>query len=359
MNKEEMLANIESLSVEVRSIADELLDTSKDVNEVRGRLDAKKEELRKAKLAFAQLEMPKEEPVKEVRSALFDKDAWLNAAKEHRSLTVGSNGAVAQIKQLFTAVGIDNSVLNQAKFYYGPNAMTSIPVLAPTIADPSSAAEGATNVSADTTAVYGTCEIQPLAYMSVLPISAEALSLGTIDLEAELPAVFAKAFRNTMHNGMMQGAGTNKTMKGLFTSATAGNSTAANFTMSALANLATTVAGKDEPYSIVMNPSIYAKFIADTTSGEDVKIYKECLIRDKMIEGVPVILDSKAPSAITSGSILAVAAPLARYAIGVAGEVQIDPIKVPGDANTYFQATMFFSGKQISDSDVYSIKKSS
>lgn len=355
MDRDELLALIASLSSEVRSIADEYSDSSKDVKDINARLEAKKEELRKAKQELSQLDMPKEDPKTEVRSALFDKEEWIKAAKEKRGLTVGSNGAVSQIKELFKAVGLNNGILDKAKFYYGPNAMTSIPVLAPTIADPSSCAEGTTNASSDATAVYSTCEIQPLAYMSVLPISAEALTLGTIDLEAELPAVFAKAFQNVMHNGMMVGAGTSKQMKGIFQSATAGNSTA-GMNIKTLAQLATTVAGKDEPYTIIMNPAIYSAILADTTAGEDIKIYKESLIRDKMIEGVPVVLDAKAPSATSSGSIVVAAVPLARYAIGVAGEVQIDPIKVPGDANTYFQATMFFSGKQIADSDIYSIK---
>ena len=112
---------------------------------------------------------------------------------------------------------------------------------------------------------------------------------------------------------------------------------------------------KDEEYEIIMHPTTYGAILADSTSGEDVKIYKESLIRDKRIEGVKIRLDSKAPYATTAGAVLAVAAPLSRYAIGVAGEMEITPIKVKGDTNTYFQAVMFFSGKQVSDSDIYAI----
>jgi len=105
-----------------------------------------------------------------------------------------------------------------------------------------------------------------------------------------------------------------------------------------------------------MNPSVYSGILADATAGEDVKLYKEGLIRDKMIEGVRVRLDSKAPNTFTTGKVVVVASPLSRYAIGVAGQINIDPIKVKGDTNTYFQATMFFNGKQISAKDINAIK---
>lgn len=83
---------------------------------------------------------------------------------------------------------------------------------------------------------------------------------------------------------------------------------------------------------------------------------KEELIRNKTIEGVKVTLDGNAPKTFATGNIVAAASPLARYAIGVASEIIIDPIKVKGDTNTYFQAAMFFSGKQITDSDILSLK---
>ena len=71
--------------------------------------------------------------------------------------------------------------------------------------------------------------------------------------------------------------------------------------------------------------------------------------------GVNIVLDAAAPSATAAGSVLAVAVPFSLYAIGVAGELVIKPVDVLGDTKSYFQAIMFFSGKQISDSDLYSL----
>ena len=95
--------------------------------------------------------------------------------------------------------------------------------------------------------------------------------------------------------------------------------------------------------------------LADATAGEDVKLYKEGLIRDKSIEGVRIVLDAGAPKATAAGSVLAVAVPFNRYAIGIAGELSIKPVDVLGDTKSYFQATMFFSGKQVSDKDLLSL----
>lgn len=362
MNKEEMLAKIESLSVEVRSIADELLDTSKDVNEVRGRLDAKKEELRKAKQELAQLDMPNEKGNK-VERGLFNKDTWLEAVKENRGITIGSTGAILQIKQLVKEVADVDPILSKVRFFYGNNASTNIPVLSP-IADPSDYAEGATNVTVDTAASVSVTSLTPKAYAAVLPISAEMLTMGSVNLEAELPSIFQDAFKKVMHTGAVVGAGTSGKMKGLFTVA-ADTASGSNITEMAqsqtvvkiadLATLALTVGAKNEPYQIVMNPSVYSSILADSTSGEKYKIYCEELIRNKSIEGVPVVLDGNAPTASTSGSVLVVAAPLARYAVGIAGEIVITPIKVKGDTNTYFQAEWFFNGAPVCNKDLYAL----
>lgn len=357
MNREELEARIENLSKEVRMCADEFLDTSKDVKEVEERSAKLKAELAQAKKELAQLDAPVDGG--EVRSAIFNRDEWLKVAKgETRSLTIGSTGAINQVKQLFKEIADNDDLLNKASFYYGPNASTNIPVLA-TIDDPASFAEGATNASADTSAGVSVTEIQPLGYVSVLPITAEALTMNTINLEAELPSIFGKAFKKIMHQGMLTGIGSSKAMKGLFVSAASNADgkismdTGKKYQLSKLAELALKCTSKDEEFTIVMNPGVYGKFLADSTSGEDIKLYKESLIRDKSIEGVKVFLDPKAPNLDTDGAAVAVGAPLARYAIGQATQVSIDTIKVKGDTNTYFQATMFFSGKQISDKDIY------
>ncbi|MBO8449675.1 MAG: hypothetical protein IAA96_01055, partial [Spirochaetes bacterium] len=91
-------------------------------------------------------------------------------------------------------------------------------------------------------------------------------------------------------------------MKGIFTSAkdnTDGVTEIAGTAVkiSELAGLALKIRSKDESFAIVMNPSVYQGILSDATAGEDVKLYKESLIRDKSIEGVKIVLDVAAPSA--------------------------------------------------------------
>lgn len=354
---DELLEELEKLNKELRSASDKYLDQNNKVEDVDKEIAELRSKVAEVKKEIAQRSAPKDPGEGKIASPLYDKRSWLDAAKEKRSITIGSTGAINQVKDLVKKVADNNDILQKASFYYGPNASTIIPVLAP-IDDPDGYAEGASDVAVDTDAGVSVCEITPKAYAKILPITAEALTMNTIDLEKELPEVFAKAFRKVMHSGMMSGSGSSKAMKGLFVSAASGTKTqlAASQTaikLSDLSALALTVSSKDEEYEIVMHPQTYSAILADSTSGEDVKIYKESLIRDKMIEGVKIRLDSKAPYATTAGSVLAVAAPLSRYAIGVAGELEISPIKVKGDTKTYFQAIMFFSGKQVSDSDLY------
>lgn len=359
--KKELQSEIDTIDMDIRSMMNDVKDASKDVNidEVR----AKKAELetRRAGLVkeLAQCDAPVD--AGETRSTLQDEFRKL-ARGEVRGITIGSTGNVNQIKQLFNEVANKDDILDQASLFYGPNAATNIPVLAP-LTDPAAYAEAATDVSVDTDASVATTQIAPKAHVSVLPVSAEMLEMGAVDFEAELSGIFQKTFRRVMHKEMIVGSGAN-TMTGVFVAATgagvtSAGSVASNATaikISDLVSLALAVSGKDEEYSIVLNPSVYQGALADSTAGEDVKLYKESLIRDKSIEGVKVILDRNAPNTFGTGKILAVACPLSRYAIGIGGEIRIKTINVKGDTNTYFQAEMFFNGKQISATDLACIK---
>ena len=361
--KFQLESEIADCEVELRSLMDANKEKKMGVEEIRSKkaeIETRRSNLLKE---MAQLDAPKDDEGAETRSKLFDAEEWRKLARgEVRSLSIGSTGAINQIKQLFREVADTDEILNKASFYYGPNAATNIPVLAP-LGDVSGYAEGTTNVTVDTDASVMTTSITPKAHVSVLPITAEALELNSINLESELPAIFQKAFSKAMHTEMLTGSGATS-MKGIFEDATdtnvttvgsiATNATAAK--VSDLVKLALACSGKDEEYTIVLNPSVYSGILADSTAGEDVKLYKEGLIRDKEIEGVKVILDRKAPNTFGAGKIVAVGVPLSRYAIGVGGSLVIDPIKVKGDTNTYFQATMFFGGKQIAVKDIIALK---
>lgn len=345
----EIAGKVASLGDEIRSKKMSKADAEKVIAELRQKKHDLEQEL-------ATMQAPKGT---ENRSAFPTNEDFLKAVQEKRAITIGGNGQVNQVKKLVTAIGEVDGILARAEYFYGPNAATEIPVLDPIMAA-DFAAEGATSISSDTQAVYGTTSIQPKAIVSVLPVSVEALTLGTVDLAAELPAIFKKAFSKKMHEKMVTGTDTGKGFNGLFNAVPSANVTSlaasqTSIKLSDLAALALSVADADEPYEIVMNSATYAKVLADSTSGEDVKLYKESLIRGKEIEGVKITLDRHAPSATTAGALLAVAAPISRYGIGIGGEIVIDPIKKVGDTNTYFQATMFAGGKPFSVNDLKAI----
>ena len=151
--------------------------------------------------------------------------------------------------------------------------------------------------------------ITPYAYVSVLPVSTETLILGNVDLESELLVIFADAFAQNFHAGVLTGDGTGLNFKGLFTDILTSNKVECEAVgvpkVADLISLALQIKDFDDS-AIVINLSIYAQILADTTVGV-ADVDKEELIRNKTIEGVNVILTGTAPSPISSGSTVAVA----------------------------------------------------
>ena len=298
--------------------------------------------------------------------SLITRDSLLKAAAERRSLVIGTSqlGAVNQIRELFKEIAETDNILNYASYYYGPNAATNIPVLSPMEDVNPVSAEGAEDVDVDDSTALSVTEITPQAYARVLPVTAEMLQMGVVDIESQIPDIFRQSYQRVMHKGMLTGDGAGKNMKGIFTSAkeaaatdTTRHTAAAgtNVTVTELAGLALQISSLDASFRLIMNPKVYQGILADEDDSEDIKIYKEGLIRDKSIEGVSILLDAYAPTSTEAGEPLVVACPLSRYAFGVAGELMIKPIDVLKDTKTYYQAIMFFSSKQISDTDLYSI----
>ncbi|MDR3170317.1 MAG: phage major capsid protein [Treponema sp.] len=280
------------------------------------------------------------------------------ALREKRAITLNGTGAINQVQELAKQLQAKTPVLKLVKYFYGPNASTNIPILSPSIATPGNYAEGETAIPADTQAQMVNKTITPYAYISLLPISAEALLLGSINIESELPVIFSDAFAQGYHNGILTGNGTGRNFKGIFPSIITANkvecAAAGTPKMADLVRLAMTIQDMTDEAVIIMNPGVYAQIMADPTEGV-ADLYKEALIRDKEIEGVGVILTSGAPGSVTAGSVVAVAGRLTDYGIGLASEITIDPIKKAGDSNTYFQATMFANGTPIIDKNWYGL----
>ena len=125
--------------------------------------------------------------------------------------------------------------------------------------------------------------------------------------------------------------------------------------MADLVKLALTMRDYTDDAVIVMHPAIYSGIQADPTAGV-AELYKEELIRTKTVEGVRVILTGYAPSSVSAGSTVAVAGRMADYAVGLASEIAIEPVKRVGDTNTYFQAIVFANGGKILTRNFYGLR---
>jgi HK97 family phage major capsid protein len=237
-------------------------------------------------------------------------------------------------------------LLQGVKYFYGPNASTNIPVFSPTIATPARYAEGATGITPETQAVLGYKVLSPKAFVSLLKVSAEAIDLGSVNLEAELPIIFADAFAQGFHKAIATGTGTGNNFTGIFTTAAAGSTIAADPGIKALRDLALQLQDYADSGVIIINPSVYSLIMADSTGGE-VDLYKEELIRNKTIEGVSVILTGAAPSSVASGAVYAVGGRLENYGLAMASEIKIEPGNIVGDTNHYFTASVYANGNAI------------
>jgi HK97 family phage major capsid protein len=334
---------------DVKNIKDEIVNAVK--TEV---LDAIKAEKRSLEQASLSASAPKTEGVAtEVRELA-------EAIREKRSISLAGTGISNVVAQMTKLAAAKMPLLGKVKYFYGRDASTNIPVWAPSLAVPSNYDEGATGVSSDSTAVLGVTSITPYSYISVLPITNEALLLTGSNLEAELPGIFAEAFAKAMHAGICTGSGTGRNMQGLFTASVipAANLVACAAAgapkMADLVSLALKVADYYDDGAIVMNSAIYSAVMADTTDG--IQMYKQELAANKTIEGVKVILTSYAPSATTADALVAVGGNFADYAIGMANALEIQPMKKVGDNVTYFQAVAYFNGKPILADNFFALK---
>jgi len=338
------------INVQLRSLSDKVKAGEIKTEDAQKQLDELKLQKRELEQKIAQANLPTEErsaSLADIKKAMIEK----------RAITLNGTGAINQIKELQKELSKKKEILNLVRVFYGQNASTNIPVFSPSLATPATAAEGATNIAVDNQAALGNKALTPHAFVSILPVSAEALTLGSINFEAELPEIFADAFADGFAKQIIQGDGNDKNFKGLFTgiSETVNCAAAGMPKIADLVNLALTMKDYTDDAVIIMNSTVYSGIQADATNGV-AQLYKEELIRNKTIEGVKVIITGYAPSAITAGSIAAVAGRMSDYAFGLASEITIEPIKKVGDTNTYFQALVFANGDKILNKNFYGLK---
>ena len=288
-------------------------------------------------------------------------EAWRevkNAMVEKRAVTLGGTGKVNLVADIIKECVAKTPLLEKVRFFTGRDSETRIPVWSPSIAQPVAYAEGATGITSDTQAVLGVQSIQPYAYVSILPVSDATLLMSGANLEAELPQIFAQAFNKALHAGIVSDDGTGKNMTGLFKATgtqTIECATSGSPKMADVVALALKLQDYYENGVIVMNPAIYSAITAVET-GDALSVYREELIRNKTVEGVRVILTSYAPTATTAGSVVAVGGDLSQYALAIAQEMQIEPMRKVGDLNTYFQCSAYFNGAPILPANFWALK---
>ncbi|MCL2440473.1 MAG: phage major capsid protein [Treponema sp.] len=338
------------VNIELRKLSEKIKDGSVKAEDAQKELDTLKTQKREIEQKIAQANIPTEErttSLADIKKAMIEK----------RAITLNGTGAINQVKELQKELSRKKEILNLVRYFYGPNAATNIPILSPGLATPATAAEGATGINADTQAALGNKSLTPHAFVSILPVSAETLSLGSINFEAELPAIFADAFADGFAKQVIEGDGTGLNFNGLFTGLVNNVecSTVGSPKIADLVSLALTMKDYTDDAVIVMHPTVYSAIQADATVGV-AQLYKEELIRSKTIEGVKVILTGYAPSETATGSTVAVAGRMSDYGLGLASEITIEPIKKVGDTNTYFQAIVFANGHKIIGKNFYGLK---
>ena len=344
---------LDEVKTEVRTSLEKSLDEK--VKEIREGIDAQ------MRAGFAELAKPRIEvvgPASELR-AVSDQMAAIGRdfmqKGEKRSLTLSGAGAYNVLKSFETVITDRHDILSKVRYEYGASAQTNIPVFTARPARPEKRGEGATGIGGDGTAEQSVTTITPYVYYSEIFVSAENLVQGAANVEAALPPLFATSFLDAQHYGMITGDGT---MLGLYANATltadvncakAGAPTWADFV-----GFAGTLKSKAfNPIIITSSTFVGNLLLSTAASHEGLKME---LLTKGSIRGVPVWEDPFAGATNETGHIVAVGMDPKNYVIAMARELVIEPIRTPGTAGVYFQATSFFNGKPIIAANGYQLK---
>lgn len=335
------------------------------LDEMRSAFDAKMQKLEEQQKSLearefeiAQKEARANAPVSAPVETMEVRDAFLKADAEKRAVTLGGTGATKLVNALVEKIEESNTLVSKASFFRGRDAATKISCVNPGPARPSKAAEGATGLTGDSQMALTACEVDPYAWFSEVAVSAETLKFNPV-FGAKLPAIMAKSFSQAMGTAMMTGTGASNSMKGIFVSVPSGNKTtcaaAGAPTRAELKAFAVKLKAKEfEEPCIIMSDVIYSAITAPEPTGYD-PVYNSLVETKPNVLGIPVHVTAKAPSTTTSGSVMVWGGELSNYAIGLADEVEISPIKTPGSTNTYFQCISFFSGKVMVEDNTYAL----
>jgi len=346
MNEEKL-----KIDMELRSLSEKIKDGSIKAEDAKielEKLSAQKRDIeQKIALANSPTETRTTNSIADIQKAMIEK----------RAITLSGTALVLQIKELVKEISRKTEIINGVRKFYGANGSTNIPVWSPTLAQPAAQTEGAASVAVDNLAKLGNKSLTPHAFVSILPVSWEALNLGSVNLESEFSEIFGDAFLQGWLDQIINGNGTGMNFDGLFNGLTQNIicSTAGSIKMADLAALALKLQDYNHNPVLIMNSSIYSAFIADDTP--TAKLYAEEMIRQKTIEGVPILLTGSAPSATAAGSTICVGGDLSNYAFAIANELTVSPIQKVGDLNVYYHAVIAANGcKLIENKNFFGLK---
>lgn len=337
--------------------ANEIIENAKKEN--RSLNDTEKAEFEKIEKQIETLKAEKraKEMEKELRDIEIpniekatDFRAIVDAMKEKRAITLNGTGNINVVQSIVSQAIEKNEHIRDYSYFYGENAQTNIPVFAPTPARPVGNAENASSISADSTAVLGATSLVPKPFVSLLPVSYAAVAFNR-NFENELKNVFAKVFADAVWYQSLIGTGTNQ-FTGVFKASSSTTITCAATGAPApkdLLNLAIKAKSLLDNPIIVIHPDFAIELVTGSSAKDPIS--NEFLI-NKSIFGVPVVVSSYALNTTTGGSIVAVAYEKSKYAVAVATELIVTPIRKAGDVNVYYQAELYMNGKPVIENDV-------
>lgn len=325
----------------------------KDIDEKIKEADSKLAEIREAKKELAQERALKDAPVEKADEVKSFADV-AKAFKEKRAVTLSGTGITDTVRQLVKVMTAKKPVLNYVKYFYGANAGTVVPVWGSALTRPVPVTENGT-LTTDSSGALSASTLTLTPYGISIPVSDETLKLSAVSFESELQDILADAYSDAIAYQIFNGSGAS----GQFTAVTnvghtVNAATASVISIKDIATLALDVADKTDSGVIFMNPAIYSAITVNEDSTKE-KAWAKDLYNNKMIENVPVVLTSYAPSSTTAGDIIAIAGDFGNYAVATAGEMEITPKKTVGALTTTFDVAMYLAGKPVCANNFYGL----
>lgn len=284
-----------------------------------------------------------------IKNAEFNKRARIDLSGTGRSKTLKDLVKSAKAKP----------ILDYVKIIYGKDASTVVPAYSRYGSRLAPISEG--GAYADTAGTLAKVDLVPATFGGKFLLSKMAQNLSEVELEAEIEGLMYDEIVDAICYEIFNGSGTGGHFTGLLNKTKgAGTKTAAAGTDIAAADLrALAVDLMDKEFAnpaIFISPTAYNKIIASFGTSAADKVDAETLMRDKMIENIPVVVTGYMDYGTTSGDIIAVGGDLAvNYGVACAQEINVERKPVAGNAYDSFDFESYLAGAPILPADFLAI----